>query len=150
MKIKIIYTSLTGNTQEAVDVLTDALDEKGAEVDVLDSEDGIEVDDFFTDADAYVLASYSDGDNGELPDGIVDFSDDLTDFDLSGKKVAVIGTGDSSYDEFCGAVDILEKQVRDANATLIAPSLKIENAPDDDAVAELEQLAQTLTTKVAE
>lgn len=150
MKVKIIYTSLTGNTQEAVDVLTDALDEKGAEVDVLDSEDGIEVDDFFTDADAYVLASYSDGDNGELPDGIVDFSDDLTDFDLSGKKVAVIGTGDSSYDEFCGAVDILEKQVRDANATLIAPSLKIENAPDDDAVAELEQLAQTLTTKVAE
>ncbi|MFD1125088.1 flavodoxin domain-containing protein [Lentilactobacillus raoultii] len=150
MKVKIIYTSLTGNTQEAVDVLTDALDEKGAEVDVLDSEDGIEVDDFFTDADAYVLASYSDGDNGELPDGIVDFSDDLTDFDLSGKKVAVIGTGDSSYDEFCGAVDILEKQVRDANATLIAPSLKIENAPDDDAIAELEQLAQTLTTKVAE
>ncbi len=150
MKVKIIYTSLTGNTQEAVDVLTDSLNDLGAEVEVLDSEDGIEVDDFFTDADAYVLASYSDGDNGELPDGIIDFSDDLDGYDLSGKKVVVIGTGDSSYDEFCGAVDILEKQVQDDNATLIAPSLKIENAPDDDAIADLEELAHKLTTEVTE
>lgn len=150
MKVKIIYTSLTGNTQEAVDVLTDSLNDLGAEVEVLDSEDGIEVDDFFTDADAYVLASYSDGDNGELPDGIIDFSDDLDGYDLSGKKVVVIGTGDSSYDEFCGAVDILEKQVQDDNATLIAPSLKIENAPDDDAIADLEELAHKLMTEVTE
>lgn len=150
MKIKIIYTSLTGNTQEAVDILTDSLTDLGADVEVLDSEDGIEVDDFFTDADAYVLASYSDGDNGELPDGIIDFSDDLDDYDLSGKKVVVIGTGDSSYDEFCGAVGILEKQIRDDNATLIAPSLKIENSPDDDAIADLEKLAQKLTTEVTE
>lgn len=150
MKVKIIYTSLTGNTQEAVDVLTDSLNDLGAEVEVLDSEDGTEVDDFFTDADAYVLASYSDGDNGELPDGIIDFSDDLDGYDLSGKKVVVIGTGDSSYDEFCGAVDILEKQVQDDNATLIAPSLKIENAPDDDAIADLEELAHKLMTEVTE
>ncbi len=150
MKVKIIYTSLTGNTQEAVDVLTDALTDLDAEVDVFDSEDGVEVDDFFTDADVYVLASYSDGDNGELPDGIIDFSDDLEDYDLTGKNVVVIGTGDSSYDEFCGAVDILEKQVVSDNANLVAPSLKIELAPDDEATATLEELAKKITTTVTE
>lgn len=145
MKVKIIYTSLTGNTKEAVDVLSDALADKGADVEAFDGDDGIEVDDFFTDADAYVIASYTDGD-AELPDGIIDFADDVEDADLNGFNVSVIGTGDTSYDDFCSAVDDIENRVKEAGANIIAPGLKIELAPDDEATDALKQLAATITS----
>ncbi len=145
MKVKIIYTSLTGNTKEAVDVLSDALTDKGADVEAFDGDDGIEVDDFFTDADAYVIASYTDGD-AELPDGIIDFADDVEDADLNGFNVSVIGTGDTSYDDFCSAVDDIEGRVKEAGANIIAPGLKIELAPDDEATEALKQLAATITS----
>lgn len=148
MKIKIIYTSLTGNTQETVEVLSDALTAQDIDVAVFDSEDGVEVEDFFTAADAYVLATFTDGD-GEVPDGILDFYDDIAEFDLTDIPVAVLGTGDTSYDDFCQAVDLLAGQCTTSGAHLALPTLKIELAPDDEAVAAIEQFAQQLTQQVA-
>ncbi|KFI54091.1 flavodoxin [Bifidobacterium sp. UTCIF-37] len=144
MSTKIIYTSATGNTKEAVEILQEALEDLGQDVEVIDAEDGVEVDEFFDGADNYVIASWSDGANGEVPGGIVDFYDDLDGADLSGKKVAVIGTGDTSYPHFCAAVDFFEKLVTDDGAELAAPSVKIELAPDDDAIKRLKDLAKTL------
>lgn len=148
MKIKIIYTSLTGNTQETVEVLSDDLTAQDIDVEVFDSEDGIEVEDFFTDADAYVLATFTDGD-GEVPDGIIDFYDDIADFDLTDIPVAVLGTGDTSYDDFCHAVDLLAEQCTASGARLAVPTLKIELAPDDAAITAIEQFGQQLTQQVA-
>ena len=146
MQVKILYTSLTGNTQEAVDVLSDALENIDAEVVAFDADDGIAADEFFSDGDAYVLASYTDGE-GELPDGVLDLADDLADIDLNGLPVAVLGTGDTSYEYFCGAVDELEKLVQQAGGQLIAPSVKIEMAPDDAACDAIAQFAQTVVTQ---
>ncbi|MFD0897110.1 flavodoxin domain-containing protein [Loigolactobacillus binensis] len=148
MKIKIIYTSLTGNTQEAVAVLSAALTALAAQVEVFDSEDGIEVADFFNDADAYVLASFTDED-GQLPDGILDFYDDLTDFDLTDIPVAVLGTGDTTYADFCRAVDVLTDQCQEDGAQLAVPSLKIELAPDAAATQEIKRFARQLTQQIA-
>ncbi|WP_461214226.1 flavodoxin domain-containing protein [Lacticaseibacillus sp. GG6-2] len=148
MKIKIAYTSLTGNTQEGVDVLTDALEALDATVTTFDAEDGIDIDDFFQDADAYVLASYTDGD-GELPDGILDFYDDLEDYDLATKRVAVIGSGDEGYDDFCAAVDILVERVQDDGGTIVGTPIKYILAPDDDAEAEIVELANVLTKQAS-
>ncbi|TPF96146.1 flavodoxin [Bifidobacterium sp. UTCIF-39] len=144
MSTKIIFTSATGNTKEAVELLEEALQDLDQDVEVFDAEDGVEVDEFFDGADNYVVASWSDGDNGEVPGGIVDFYDDLDGYDLSGKKVAVLGTGDTSYPHFCAAVDIFEKLLTADGAELAAPSLKIELAPDDDAIAKIKDLAKTL------
>ena len=144
MSTKIIYTSATGNTKEAVEELETALQDLDQDVEVFDAEDGVEVDDFFDGADNYVVASWSDGANGEVPGGIVDFYDDLDGYDLSGKKVAVLGSGDSSYPHFCAAVDIFEKLLTDDGAELAAPSVKIELAPDDDAIERIKALAKAL------
>ncbi|MCH3975851.1 MAG: flavodoxin domain-containing protein [Bifidobacterium tibiigranuli] len=144
MTIKIVYTSATGNTKTAVELLSDDLEALGQNVEAIDAEDGVEVDEFFSDADAYVIASWSDGDNGEVPGGIIDFYDDLDGYDLSGAKVAVIGTGDSTYPQFCAAVDLFEKLARTDGAEIIGPSVKIELNPDDEAEAALKQLAETL------
>ena len=44
----------------------------------------------FEDADICIVATYTYGD-GELPDEIVDFYEDLADLDLSGKIFGVVG-----------------------------------------------------------
>jgi sulfite reductase alpha subunit-like flavoprotein len=55
---------------------------------------------------------------------------------LSGKKVAVFGCGDSSYTHFCGAVDVIEEKAAQLGANVVMASLKIDGDPDkDEAVA---------------
>ena len=39
--------------------------------------------------------------DGELPDEIVDFYEDLASLDLTGKIYGVVGSEDTFYDEFC-------------------------------------------------
>lgn len=149
MTVKIIYTSATGNTKTAVEVFDDELQELGVDTEVIDAEDGVEVDEFFDDGDAYAIASWSDGANGEVPGGIVDFYDDLEDFDLDGKKVAVFGTGDSSYKSYCAAVDVFTDRVKNDGGEILGEPLKIELSPDDDAEEALKALAKTVAEAIA-
>jgi flavodoxin I len=143
MSVKIIYVSTTGNTEEAVGALEDYLKAANVEVTVENAEDDISPEEFFDGADHYVIASYTDGD-GEIPDGFLDFYDDLEDFDLAGKSFAVIGSGDTFYDDFCKAVDLFEERLTEDGGTKAADSVKFELAPDDDALAALEKLAKAL------
>ena len=148
MSVKILFTSVTGNTKAAVDLLTEDLEDLGVDTEVFDSEDGIEIDDFFDGADAYTIASWSDGDNGEVPGGIVDFYDDLENYDLTGKKVAVLGTGDTSYKNYGAAVDLFSDRVRGDHAAIIGTPLKIELYPDDAAEESLKTLAKDIAQSV--
>ncbi len=47
-------------------------------------------------------ATYTYGD-GELPDEMMDFYEDLVDLNLNGKIHGVVDSGDNFYDEFCGS-----------------------------------------------
>src|SRR5574340_322510 len=102
---KIVYASMTGNTEEIADIVAEKLEALGLDVDI-DECTTVDASDF-ADADIAIVASYTYGD-GELPDEIVDFYDDLQDLDLSGKIFGVIGSGDTFYDEFCKSVDDFE------------------------------------------
>ncbi|MDN6013643.1 MAG: flavodoxin, partial [Lactococcus sp.] len=79
---KIVYASMTGNTEEIADVVAEKLEALGLEVDI-DECTTVDASDF-QEADVVIVASYTYGD-GELPDEIVDFYDDLQDLDLTGK-----------------------------------------------------------------
>ena len=79
---KIVYASMTGNTEEIADIVAKKLEELGHTVDV-DECTTVDAADF-EDADICIVATYTYGD-GELPDEIVDFYEDLADLDLSGK-----------------------------------------------------------------
>ena len=99
---KIVYASMTGNTEEIADIVAKKLEELGHTVDV-DECTTVDAADF-EDADICIVATYTYGD-GELPDEIVDFYEDLADLDLSGKIFGVVGSGDTFYDYFCHSVD---------------------------------------------
>lgn len=103
---KIVFASMTGNTEEIADIVADKFRDLGVEVDV-DECTTVDAEDFL-DADIAVVATYTYGD-GELPDEIQDFYEDLAGLDLKGKLYGVVGSGDTFYDEFCKAVDDFDR-----------------------------------------
>ena len=104
---KIVFASMTGNTEEIADIVADKLRDLGLDVDVRCNDTTVDASDFL-EADIAIVATYTYGD-GELPDEMMDFYEDLADLNLSGKIYGVVGSGDTFYDEFCKAVDDFDR-----------------------------------------
>lgn len=142
---KIIYASMTGNTEEIADIVGQKLEELGHDVEV-DECTTVDTSDF-EDADLAIVATYTYGD-GDLPDEIVDLYEDLADLDLSGKIYGVVGSGDTFYDYFCKAVDDFEEQFAQTGAEKGAESVKVDLAAEDEDIEKLEAFAETLSAKL--
>ena len=139
---KIVYASLTGNTEEIADIVSEALENLDITVEMNECSD-VDADDFM-DADICIIASYTYGD-GDLPDEIVDIYDDLQDLDLSGKIFGVVGSGDTFYgDMFCKSVDDFEAAFVKTGATKGADSVKVELDAQEEDIEHLEALAKTI------
>jgi len=119
---KIVFASMTGNTEEIADIVADKLRDLGLDVDV-DECTTVDASDFL-EADIAIVATYTYGD-GELPDEIMDFYEDLADLDLSDKIYGVVGSGDTFYDEFCKAVDDFDAVFVSTGATKGAENVKV-------------------------
>jgi flavodoxin short chain len=141
---KVVYASMTGNTEEIADIVSEALENLGLDVETNECTT-VEADDF-ADADICVVATYTYGD-GELPDEIVDFFEDLEDVDLSGKVYGVCGSGDTFYDEFCKSVDDFDAQFSKTGATKGAENVKVDLAAEEDDIKNLEAFAKSLAEK---
>ena len=72
---KIVFASMTGNTEEIADIVADKLRELDVEVEV-DECTTVDAEDFL-EADIAIVATYTYGD-GELPDEMMDFYEDLS------------------------------------------------------------------------
>ena len=143
---KIVYASMTGNTEEIADIVAEKLEALGLDVDI-DECTTVDASDF-VDADIAIVASYTYGD-GELPDEIVDFYDDLQDLDLSGKIFGVVGSGDTFYDYFCHSVDEFENQFTFTGATKGADSAKVDLSAEDEHIENLEAFAEKISEALA-
>lgn len=142
---KIVYASMTGNTEEIADIVANKLEELGLDVETNECTT-VDADDFL-DADVAIVATYTYGD-GELPDEIVDFYEDLKELDLSGKVYGVCGSGDTFYDEFCKSVDEFDVAFAQTGASKGADVVKVDLAAEDDDIIKLESFAQSLAEKV--
>lgn len=142
---KIVYASMTGNTEEIADIVADKLRELGLDVDV-DECTTVDADDFL-EADVAIVATYTYGD-GELPDEIMDFYEDLSGLDLSGKFYGVVGSGDTFYDEFCKAVDDFDAVFAAIGAEKASESVKVDLAAEDEDIANLERFAEEVAAKI--
>lgn len=139
--VKIVYASMTGNTEEIADIVSDKLTQLGHTVE-LEECTSVDASDF-EDADIAVVATYTYGD-GDLPDEIVDFYEDLQELDLTGKIYGVVGSGDTFYDYFCKAVDDFEAAFDKSGATKGAASVKVDLAAEDEDIEKLEAFAEQL------
>jgi flavodoxin short chain len=121
---------MTGNTAQIAELVKHRFEETGVEVDLNECTE-VEASDF-ENADVCVIATYTYGE-GELPDEISDFYDDLTELDLTDKIYGVIGSGDKAYEDlFCAAVDKFEEAFENAGASKGAASVKIEFSPEEE------------------
>ena len=126
---KIVFASMTGNTEEIADIVADKFRDLGVEVDV-DECTTVDAEDFL-DADIAVVATYTYGD-GELPDEIQDFYEDLAGLDLKGKLYGVVGSGDTFYDEFCKAVDDFDRCFAATGAEKGSECVKVDLSAEDE------------------
>lgn len=138
---KIVYASMTGNTEEIADIVAESLENLNIDV---EKNECTQVDaDDFNDADICIVATYTYGD-GELPDEIVDFYEELQELDLSGKIYGVVGSGDTFYDLFCQSVNDFEAAFEKTGAKKGADSVKVDLAAEEEDIENLEKFAKTI------
>ena len=142
---KIVFASMTGNTEEIADIVSDKFRDLGVEVEV-DECTTVDAEDFL-EADIAVVATYTYGD-GELPDEIVDFYEDLAGLDLNGKIYGVVGSGDTFYDEFCKAVDDFDRVFAATGAVKGSECVKVDLSAEDEDIEKLEAFAEEVVAKV--
>lgn len=128
-KVIMVFTSMTGNTEEMAEAIAEGVREQGAELDVKEVLDATATE--LEEYDGILLGAYTWGD-GELPDDFLDFYDKLDSVDLTGKKAAVFGSCDSSYEKYGAAVDILIEKLQERGAEVVLEGLKVELTPTNE------------------
>ena len=142
---KIVYASLTGNTEEIADIVAERLEDKGIDVEINECTQ-VDADDFL-DADICIVGSYT-YDDLLVPDEIADFYDDLLELDLTGKLYGVVGSGDTFYPCFCQVVDQFDKVFQSTGAKKGAESVKVDLAAEEDDIVALEAFADSLVQQL--
>ncbi len=138
MKIALIIGTTLGGAEAVADELLPVLEADGHEVHY-----GLHFDpQALLEAPFWLLVTSTHG-AGELPDNLQPFADWLDGQpDLSGHRYALCGIGDSSYDTFCGALDLLDPALRSAGASPLVDKIKIDvqqmDLPEDQALRWLE------------
>lgn len=124
----IVYGSTTGSTEYAAGVIERALAASGLAVKNVDvgrvKADGL--------CDGYDLVLFGCStwgmDTVELQEDFISLFDEFQSIRAAGKKVAVFGCGDSGYTWFCGAVDEIEKKLKELGAEVV-DTLRIDGDP---------------------
>ncbi len=145
-KALIVYASLTGNTEEIADILAEALEEQGVDVSVKICTSASASE--FQDYDLCVVATYTYGMNGDLPDEIVDFYEELGEEDLTGKVYGALGSGDTFYDRFCQSVVDFDEQFAKTGATKGAEIVKVDLNAEEEDIKNIEVFAKSLVEKL--
>lgn len=143
---KVVFATITGNNEDCADIITEALEDLGVEVDEteISQTDASELKDY----DINVIVPYT-YDEGALPEEGMDFFEDLAELDLSGKVFGVAGSGDTFYTEYyCLAVDKFSEAMSNAHAIKGAEDIKINLAPESqEDLDNLDNFASSLVDK---
>ena len=127
MNILLIYSTYSGSTGEAVQLASTELTNAGHTVTIKSPLETTPED--CTTTDCILLASPSwdyEGKVGQPHEDFMPLLKSLENTQLTGKPYAVLGLGDSAYQEFCGAVDVLETFMNGRGAVKKIDSLRID------------------------
>lgn len=126
----IVYGSTTGNTESVAEMAEKVFSGKGHDVELKDVSEITPADTKGYELLVMGCSTWGE-DEIELQDDFLPFFENLQKADLSGRKVAVFGCGDSSYTYFCGAVDEIADKAEELGAKIVSERLKIDGEPDD-------------------
>lgn len=142
--ILLIFASMSGNTEEMADLIGTAIAKTGSAVTTKEVSDCAAEE--LLDYDRIILGSYTWGD-GDLPYEFEDFFDDMEGLQLTGKKAAVFGSGDTFYPAYCHAVDILIERLQHCGAEIILDGLKVEYAPEGEDIERCKSFGEEFSAK---
>lgn len=128
-KLLIIYASMSGNTEEMAEEIAAGVRTNECDVDILEAFEASAS--ILQNYEGILIGTYTWGD-GEIPDELLDFYDELEDLDLSGKKASVFGSFDWSYGDGGIAVDMVQTALSEQGAAIIQEPLKVEFDPTPD------------------
>ena len=142
IKPHVVFATMTGNNEEVADIVCEALSQAGAEVRETEMSQTAVED--FKQADILVVYAYT-YDEGALPEEGLDFFDELSESDLTGKIFGVAGSGDKFYGEYFNkTVDQFDAVFEQAGATRGATKVKIDLEPYEEDVEQLTRFANEL------
>ncbi|MFB5197301.1 flavodoxin domain-containing protein [Neobacillus sp. KR4-4] len=102
MKVAIIYSSKTGNTEEVVHLIWKLFLVEQIDVTLYRIEE-FQIRDLIN-YEAVVIGTYTWG-NGEIPQEMMELYRAFETMKVKRLLTGIVGTGDSGYPKFCGAVD---------------------------------------------
>ncbi|WP_174614317.1 flavodoxin [Virgibacillus ihumii] len=139
-KVLMLFASMTGNTEMMAEIITDVIEAREHEVETKTFDlDAIDVEELLS-YDGILVGTYS-WDDGELPYEVEDFYDELDDVDITGKIIGVFGSGDSFYDSFGGAANLMGDRFEAKGAKLLPERMIVDMEPDQDDVARCQKFA---------
>ncbi|ASK62664.1 flavodoxin [Virgibacillus phasianinus] len=146
-KILMLYASVTGNTEEIAVAIAEMLQKYNHEITMKTFDvDAIDVEEL-TEYDAILVGTYS-WDDGAMPYEVEDFYEELEDAELTDKLVGVFGSGDTFYETFGGAIELLGNRFEELGANVMPDWIKIDLEPDEKDFARCQKFADDLTTKL--
>ncbi|WP_223590788.1 flavodoxin domain-containing protein [Neobacillus bataviensis] len=134
MKIAIIYTSKTGNTEELIYLMKEIFQLKKVEL-FLFRIDQFHLLDLIK-FDGIVVGTYTWG-MGEIPPEMMDLYHSFEAMDVKRVVTGIVGTGDSGYPNFCGAVEQFKNML--FVHTNLAVTMKVELTPQTNDVERCER-----------
>lgn len=129
--IHIIFGTMTGNAEDLANRFAQRCSDEGYAYSLTSAEDwGLER---FTDIKRVVLIFSTWGD-GEPPDDAIDFCEALYDqkAEVAHLEYAVVGLGDTSYEDFCGCARRLDDALKQGGATPLWERLELDIDFDHD------------------
>lgn len=143
MKIAIVFSSKTGNTEELIKRLYEQFLPHFPSVDLY------EVDQFpvykLTEYDGLIIGTYTWGD-GEIPKEMLPLYVAFETENAKQMVTGVVGTGDRFYPKFCGAVDHFRDMLY-VQSTL-AVTLKVELSPQSSDMKRCQRFVELFTERM--
>ncbi|MDL4842995.1 flavodoxin [Aquibacillus rhizosphaerae] len=147
-KVILLYTSMSGNTEEMAGIIEKSINSHGIKVDKFQ----IDLDDFsatdLIDYEAILFGTYTWGD-GDIPYEAEEFYDDLEEIDLSGKVVALFGSCDSMYPNYGGAIETFSNRFKERGAAVVLYHLKVELTPEQEDVQRCQSFAEAFIEEIS-
>ncbi len=147
--IKIVFATVTGNSEATANFLKQFLTDNGSmEVELVRAEN-MEAEHFVKE-DTYIVVG-STWNLGEMNQFIIHIYQDLEKVDLNGVNMAFVGLGDRIYGEehFCRSIiDFREKALTRGANELLDP-LYIDGEPEPQFEGVVKEWAQTLLSKIS-
>lgn len=145
LKIALIYSSVTGNTKELINLIKQSFHQYKADVQIY------KVKDFDLDKlnryDAIVIGTYSWG-NGEIPREMVPLYRAFELQNVQNVVTGIAGTGDQLYPSYCGAVNRFRDML--FVHTQLAATLKVELFPQANDIVKCAKFTDIIISRASQ